>query len=100
MTLKFTKIGWFLEEDSARYQAKINENLFVNIYKCSYSKDWFCRLITKEGYSLDYQTSDLNSSINSYSKKSAIAWLEKQFDNKDYINKLTEQSIKLDKILK
>lgn len=100
MVLKFRRLGWFADEDSARYQAKINNNLFVSLSKCAYSKEWRCNVTTADGYTLEYQTADLNASIHYWSKKEAIRWLQNAFDDTDYVNNLTKQSIDLDKRLK
>lgn len=77
MELKFKKVGWFSEELSARYEAKLTDNLTVRIAKCPYINGFRLQLVTNNGWGLDTETGDLMASLyNDMTKKEIIFHIE------------------------
>lgn len=94
MTLKFKRLGQFCDEVSARYQARINDQLAVNIYKCAYRGAWVFMFIEIEtGYSLDYLTCDMLASIHHIeTKKEIVSILQNEIvSDPHFLNEAKEE---------
>jgi hypothetical protein len=73
MKLQFKKIGYFADENSARYEAIVNEHFKVRVFKDFYMKGFRYEFLTNDGYDLDSLNGDLLSTFwNKATKKEAI----------------------------
>jgi hypothetical protein len=71
--LKFSKVGWFADEMSARYEAVVNENIKVRVFKDTYFNGFRFEFLTSNGYDLGNLTGDyLCSFWNNATKKQAV----------------------------
>lgn len=98
--LIFKNIGKFSDEASSRYEAIINENLKVDIWKDAYVfKGFRFSFKTMKGYSI----SDFNDHLLAYfyknaTKKDVITYLEKVINEyPSLIEDITKKSISMDK---
>jgi hypothetical protein len=63
MNVKFKNVGWFIEENSARYEANINNLFVVRVWKCPYHKGFRFSFLTVGGFSLDRINDDYLSTF-------------------------------------
>lgn len=95
--LKFKKIGYFCDELSARYEAKITENLKVRVYKCAYQKCFTFKFCASNDFGLDELTGDLKSTI--FKQDATKSWIIEEIkeiiSDQEMFSKLESEAIKL-----
>lgn len=73
MKLQYKKVGWFADEMSARYEAVVNENIKVRLFKDAYMNGFRFEFLTSNSYDLGNITGDYLSTFwDKATKKQAI----------------------------
>lgn len=88
--LKFKNTGKYLEERSARYEARFTENSFIRVYKCAYSNQWKAEFLDRLGLQLD----EINQDVFYYfeTKKQVVRELEYALNNQTEFCKEVEDT--------
>jgi hypothetical protein len=98
--IQFKKIGWFVDENSARYQAQINKYVKVNIWKCYYMKGFRFSFLTIDDYSLDTITGDLLSCFwDNATKKDTIQYINNLVNVPEVLEQLNSESILITQLM-
>ncbi len=73
MKLQFKNVGWFADEMSARYEADVNENIKVRLFKDAYMNGFRFEFLTSNSYALGNITGNYLATFwDKATKKQAI----------------------------
>lgn len=105
MKLKFKKIGWFAGNKSARYEAKVNESVKVQIEcmgeKEYYGGGWTFRLLSADGWELEGTTGNMLADFfDNATKKETISHLEYALNDQELVERMILSAKNLDERMK
>lgn len=99
MKLQFKNVGQYCEELSSRYEAAININVSVRVFKCAFNKQWNAHFISKEGYALE--SNDNFDYFYSDTKKETIERvIEALIEEEGFLQSIASESVDLDNRMK
>ena len=100
--LKFKKTGWFADEDSARYEAIVNEYFKVRVYKDGYFEKGFrFNFLTLDDFDLDTVTGDFLSTFwSKATKKDAIKRVEEIINDEECITTINNHAKYVSNLMK
>jgi hypothetical protein len=95
MKLQFKNVGQYCEELSSRYEAVINSNLSVRVFKCSYNKQWNAHFISAYGYALD-SNENFDYYYSDSKKETVERVIETLMEDMGFLEQLNSEAMSLD----
>jgi len=93
-TLQFKNTGRFADELSARYEAEVNGNIKVRIFKDAYMNGFRFEFLTSNGYGLGSLTGDYLSTFwNKATKKEVVEKLKQILSDEECFAEINEKAI-------
>lgn len=95
IVLKFKNVGKYADEDSSRYEAVVNDNVKVRIWRDGYMEKGFVfSFLTSEGYDMDNITGDFRSTFWSRaSKKDCVKRVTEIVNDEECVSKLDKYAV-------